>query len=104
KTTERGPAARQAGKMDEVQVGLREPAQVRGGEIDMKLFLQCDERVETEDGVVEIARACAILEAAIRIEAAAQKGGDQIPRLTQLLGRQPGDLQHFEPQTHCTST
>jgi len=27
----------------------------------------------------------------------------QIARFTELRGRQPGDLQHLESQTHCTN-
>ena len=97
-------AARQAGEVDEVETGaVAESVEVGGGLCDGKLFLQGDERVEPEDGVVEIARAGAILKAAVRVHTLAQEGGDEIARLTELLGRQPGDLQHLESQTHCTS-
>ena len=90
--------------MDEVETGaIAEPVQVRGGLFDGKVFLQGDERVEAEDGVVEIARAGAILKAAVRVHTLAQEGRDEVARLTELLGRQPGDLQHLESQTHCTS-
>ena len=67
------------------------------------VFLQRDQRIEPEDGVVEVARAGAVLEAAVRIAARAQERRDEIARFTQLPGRQPGDLQHLEPQTHCTN-
>ena len=66
-------------------------------------FLQGDQPVEAEDGVIEVARARAILKPAVGIELLAQKAGDQIARLTELRRRQPGDLQHLEPQTHCTN-
>ena len=33
----------------------------------------------------------------------AQERCDEVARLTELRGRQPGDLQHLESQTHCTS-
>ena len=90
--------------MDEVQTrAVAESIQVRRGPGGREVFLQGDERIEAEHGVVEIARARAILKAAVRVETPAQERRDEIARLTQLLGRQPGDLQHLEPQTHCTS-
>ena len=83
---ERRPGPRQAGEVDEVETGaVAEPIEVGGGLLDGQWFLQGDERVEPEDGVVEIARAGAILKAAVRVETLAQKGRDQIARLTQLL-------------------
>jgi branched-chain amino acid transport system permease protein len=45
----------------------------------------------------------AVLKAAVGVQSLAEEGGDQISRFTQLPGRQPGDLQHLESQTHCTS-
>ena len=90
--------------MDEVETGaVAEPVEIRGRPCDGKVFLQGDERVEAEDGVIEVARAGAILKAAVGVHTLAQEGRDEIARLTQLLGRQPGDLQHLESQTHCTS-
>ena len=77
--------------------------QIRGRFLGRHLFLQRDQRIQTEDGVIEIACAGAVLETAIRIGVGAQERRDEIARLTQLLGRQPGDLQHLESQTHCTS-
>jgi hypothetical protein len=58
---------------------------------------------ESEDGVVKVANAGAVLESPIGILLSAEEIGDKVGALTQQFGRQPRDLQHFEPQTHCTS-
>ena len=102
-TTDRGPAAGQAGGVHEIQTRGITGAQVRRRLLGGHVFLQRDERIQTEDGVIEIADAGAVLETAIRVGVGAQERRDEIARLTQLLGRQPGDLQHLESQTHCTS-
>ena len=62
-----------------------------------------DERFEAEDGVVEVAAAVAILEAAVGIQPGGEEARGQVRRVTEQRRRQPGHLQHFEPQTHCTS-
>ncbi len=58
---------------------------------------------EAENGVIDIADAGPVSEAAVVVHLAAQKIGDEVRLLTQQFRRQPRDLQHFEPQTHCTS-
>jgi hypothetical protein len=50
-------------------------------------LLQRDESLESEDGVIEVAVAAAVLETAIGVEAAVQEGGDEIAGLTELLWR-----------------
>jgi hypothetical protein len=98
------PAPSQARGMDEVEVsraGAR--GQVPRGPIDRRVLLEGDQRVQREDSVIKVADTRAILEAAIRIAARPQERRDEIARFTELPGRQPGDLQHLEPQTHCTS-
>ena len=101
---ERRPPSRQTGEVNEVEPGaIAESVKVGSGRRGGDVFLQRDQRVEPEHGVIEIARAGAILKAAVRVQTRSQEGADQTARLTQLLGRQPGDLQHLESQTHCTS-
>ena len=75
RAAKRRPPSRQAGEVDEVETGaVAESVKVGGGLLDGKLFLQGDERVESEHGVVEIARARAILKAAVRVQTLAQEG------------------------------
>src|SRR5262245_59033595 len=66
-------------------------------------FLNGGQTLKAEDRVVQIARAVAILKTSVGIETTVKKGGDEIARFTELLRRQPRHLQHFEPQTHCTT-
>ena len=90
--------------MDEVEpLAVPELLQIAGGTIDRKFLLQRDEAVEAEDGVIEIALAGAVLKTTVGIDSIAQERCNQVAGLTQLGGRQPGDLQHLESQTHCTS-
>src|SRR5262249_19612220 len=98
------PAPGEAGQVHEVQIGaVAEPVEKPGALLDWQDFLERNEAVESKDGVVKVASSHAVLKAAIRVQALSQEGRDQVARLTQLLGRQPGDLQHLESQTHCTS-
>ena len=54
-------------------------------------------------GVVEVRFPRSIPETAVRVQLRDHKIANKLARLTQSPGRQPRDLQHFEPQTHCTS-
>ena len=67
---------------------------------DRQVGSERKESFEAEDGVVEIGVPRAVGEAAIGMELAAQKPGDEVGRLAQQLRRQPCDLEHFESQTH----
>ena len=65
--------------MDEVETGaVAESLDERGGPCDGKVFLQGDERVESEDGVIQIAHAGAILKAAVGVHTLAQEGRDEV--------------------------
>src|SRR5712691_5540518 len=89
--------------MDEVEApAVTEPSEVRSDCLRWHGFLKGDESLQPENRVVEVAVAGAVLKPAVGIQATVQERGDEIPGLTELLRRQPRDLQHFEPQTHCT--
>jgi hypothetical protein len=60
------------------------------------------ETLEAEDGVVKIALTGPVLKSTIGVHAALEKCTDEIARITQQRRREPRDLQHFAPQTHCT--
>ena len=90
--------------MDEVQRrAVPEPGEIGTGAIRVDRRPQRREALEPEDGVVEVGEAGAVGEPAGRIVALAEEAADQISRRLQQRRRQPRDLQHFEPQTHCTS-
>ena len=89
--------------MNEVEVVARaEAAQIRRERLNRRLGLKCDEAFQPEDGVIQVRIAGAILKATIRMPLFEQKMLDESARVTELLRRQPRDLQHFEPQTHDT--
>ena len=99
-----GPAPGEAGGVHEIQVGrvvvaFEEPPY----RVDRQVPPEGGQRFEAEDGVVEVARAVAILEAAVGIQPGGEEARRQVRRVTEQRRRQSGHLQHFEPQTHCTS-
>ena len=102
--TDVGPAAGEARGVHEVELGRVVVAlQVAPHPCGRQGAPQCRQRLESEDGVVEVARPAAILEAAVRIQPCRKELRRQVRRVTEQRRRQPGHLQHFEPQTHCTS-
>ena len=99
-----GPAACKAAQMDEVEiVAVVELPEKRRDRSGRERFVDRGQGFETEDRVVQVALPGPVLKPSVGIEPAVQKSCHQITGLTQLLGRQPRHLQHFEPQTHCTT-
>ena len=101
---EPGPAPGEAVGMHEVQrSGIVVAGEEGAHPLGRRLALQGDQSLEPEDGVIKVARAVAILEAAVGVEPGGKEVCGQVGRVTEQRRRQSGHLQHFEPQTHCTS-
>ena len=87
--------------MHEIQISpVAEAVQIRLDSLNRELGLESQERIEAKGGVIEIATAGAVFETAIFILLTAKKGLQQIGGVTEELGRQAGDLEHFKAQTH----
>src|SRR6185369_14603098 len=100
---DRSPAAREGGEVDEVEPAAGAEGLEPGPDpVDRQLLPERDQSLEGEDGVVEVAGAGAVARAAVRVELLVEKPRDGLSGLLQEAGRQPRDLQHFEPQTHCS--
>lgn len=58
------------------------------------------QRFDAEDGVIEIAPAGAVFEAAVGVLLGAEKFDDVLSRRAQHPRGEPGDLEHFEAEGH----
>src|SRR5689334_14538509 len=88
--------------MDEIEaISFRKLFEV--GAAVGRIAAKRDGGLQAEDGVVQVALAAAIGESAIGQELTRQELPHQIACVTEQIRRQPGDLQHFESQTHCTN-
>ena len=97
------PALREAGQVHQVEaLAALESSQVGNDRFGGKGLLQGNEACESEDRVVEVAFAGAVLKAAVGIQGSVQESSDEIAGLTERPRREPRHLQHSEPQTHCT--
>src|SRR5581483_5461577 len=98
---EGGPAAGEAGQVDEVEaLAGPEAGQVAADAVGGEFALEGEEPFQGEDGVVEVALPGPVAGPSVVVELVVQEAGDGFSGLLQELGRQPRDLQHFEPQTH----
>src|SRR6266568_8890613 len=73
------------------------------GTVDCGLRSVDLERIQSlqpKDGVIEIAFAAAIIEAAVGVLLVEQKAADQSGRVAEKLGGQPRHLEHLQPQAH----
>src|SRR6266568_1315887 len=77
------------------------------GTADCGLWSVDLERIQSlqpKDGVIEIALAAAIIEAAVGVLLPEQKAADQSGRFAEKLGGQPRHLEHLQPQAHVSAT
>src|SRR5438477_239893 len=80
-------------------LAVPEMLQIETHLLDGRILPERDQAFEGKDRVVEVALAGAVAGAAVFVELVAQKPGDGLSGFLKEVGRQPRDLQHFEPQT-----
>ena len=100
----RGPATAEASQMHEVEtVAIAEAPEIVGGFAKRRIAAKREEGLQPEHRVVKVAVPAAIRETAAGKLLTGEELPDQVAGVTEQIRRQPGDLQHFESQTHCTN-
>ena len=90
--------------MHEVErLPVAETLQIRHDGFGRQFLAERDERLQTEHRVVEVACSRTVREAAVGIEMPSDEVRHEGGRFTEQLRRQPRDLQHLQPNAHCTS-
>ena len=90
--------------MNEVKtLSVAERSQVLRGFGCRDIFAESQQGLQAEDGVIDVGTAGAISEAAAGLQLAGNELLYKAAGISEQLGRESRDLQHFESQTHCTN-